>query len=41
MLEISNAVDGDVNVVKLVGRLDVKGARDAEAAFAEAAAAAC
>ena len=37
MLSISNTVVGDVNEVKLVGRLDVKAARDAEAAFAEAA----
>ena len=36
MLEISNTVNGDVNEVKLVGRLDVKAAREAEAAFAEA-----
>ena len=40
MLAISNTVDGDVNVVKLVGRLDVKAAREAESAFAEAATAA-
>ena len=40
MLEVSNTVSGDVNEVKLAGRLDVKAARDAEAAFAEAAAAA-
>ncbi len=40
MLEITNEVNGDVNVVKLVGRLDVKAAREAESAFAEAAAAA-
>ena len=40
MLEISNTVNGDVNEVKLVGRLDVKAARDAEDAFAEAAASA-
>ena len=37
MLSISNTVVGDVNEVKLVGRLDVKAARDAEAAFAAAA----
>ena len=37
MMEISNTVNGDVNEVKLVGRLDVKAAREAEAAFAEAA----
>ena len=35
MLSISNAVVVDVNEVKLVGRLDAKAARDAEAAFAE------
>lgn len=40
MLEISSTLNGDVNEVKLVGRLDVKAAKDAEAAFAEAAAAA-
>ena len=33
MLSISNTVNGDVNEVKLVGRLDVKAAKDAEAAF--------
>ena len=37
MLSISNTVTGDVNEVKLVGRLDAKAARDAEAAFASAA----
>lgn len=37
MLTISNNVQGDVNVVKLVGRLDVKAAREAEEAFAAAA----
>ena len=37
MLSISSAINGGVNEVKLVGRLDVKAARDAEAAFAEAA----
>ena len=37
MLSISNTVNGDVNEVKLVGRLDVKAAREAEGAFAEAA----
>lgn len=36
MLEISSAVTGDTNEVKLVGRLDVKAAREAEEAFAEA-----
>lgn len=37
MLSISSTVNGDVNEVKLVGRLDVKAAREAEAAFSEAA----
>lgn len=37
MLTISSTVNGDVNEVKLVGRLDVKAAREAEGAFAEAA----
>lgn len=37
MLEISSTVNGDVNELKLVGRLDVKAAREAEEAFAEAA----
>ncbi len=40
MLTISSELNGDVNEVKLVGRLDVKAAREAEGAFAEAAAAA-
>ena len=40
MLSIESTVNGDVNEVKLVGRLDVKAAREAESAFAEAAAAA-
>lgn len=40
MLSIDSTVNGDVNEVKLVGRLDVKAARDAEAAFSEAATAA-
>ena len=40
MLTITNNVNGDVNEVKLVGRLDVKAAREAESAFAEAAGAA-
>ena len=40
MLSISNSVNGDVNEVKLVGRLDVKAAREAEDAFTEAAGAA-
>jgi len=33
MLSISNTVVGDVNEVKLVGKLDVKAAREAEEAF--------
>ena len=40
MIEISSTVNGDVNELKISGRLDVKAARDAEAAFAEAAEAA-
>lgn len=36
MLSISNTVQGDVNEVKLVGRLDVKAAREAEEAFSNA-----
>lgn len=40
MLSINSAVNGDVNEVKLVGRLDVKAAREAETAFTEAAQAA-
>ncbi len=40
MFEVNNSVNGDVNEVKLVGRLDVKAARDAEKGFADAAAAA-
>jgi len=40
MLTVTSKVNGDVNEVKLVGRLDVKAAREAESAFAEAAAAA-
>ncbi|MBQ9041658.1 MAG: STAS domain-containing protein [Eggerthellaceae bacterium] len=40
MLTIANEVNGDVNVLKLVGRLDAKAAREAEEAFTEAAAAA-
>ena len=39
-LSISSAVNGDINEVKLVGRLDVKTAKEAEAAFVEAAGAA-
>ena len=38
MLSISNEINGDVNVIALAGRLDVKAARDAEEAFTEAAA---
>ena len=40
MLSISSTVTGDVNEVKLVGRLDVKAAREADGALAEAASAA-
>jgi len=40
MLTVTSNVNGDVNEVKLVGRLDVKAAREVEAAFAEAAKAA-
>lgn len=40
MLSIDSTVNGDVNEVKLVGRLDVKAARDAETAFSDAAQAA-
>jgi len=40
MITITNTVNGDVNEVKLAGRLDVKAAREAEDAFAEAASAA-
>ena len=40
MLTISNTVTGDVNEIKLVGRLDVKAAREAEEAFNEMAEAA-
>lgn len=40
MFSINSHVYDDVNEVKLVGRLDVKAAREAEAAFAEAATAA-
>ena len=36
MLSFSNTVTGDVNEIKLVGRLDAKAAREAEATFAEA-----
>ena len=40
MLSIDSTVNGDVNEVKLVGRLDVKAARDAETAFSDTAQAA-
>lgn len=40
MLTVSSEVKGNVNEVKLVGRLDVKAAREVESAFAEAAGAA-
>ena len=36
MLSISNEVKGDVNEIKLVGRLDAKAARDAEEALSHA-----
>ena len=35
-LSITSFVDGDVNEVKLVGRLDVKAAKEADAAFVQA-----
>ena len=38
MIEISNAVNGDVNELKLAGRLDVKAAKEVEEAFEQAAA---
>lgn len=37
MLSISSTVNEDVSELKLVGRLDVKAAREAEGAFADAA----
>ncbi len=40
MFEIKSTINGDVNEVKLVGRLDVKAAREAEQGFSEAATAA-
>lgn len=40
MITIDSTVNGDVNEVRLAGRLDVKAAKEADAAFAEAAAAA-
>jgi len=36
MLTVTSNVNGDVNEVKLVGRLDVKAAREAEDSFSEA-----
>ncbi len=36
MLSVSNEIKGDVNEIKLVGRLDAKAARDAEDTFAHA-----
>ena len=36
MLTITNELTDDANVLKLAGRLDVKAAREAEGAFAEA-----
>lgn len=41
MLSISSNINGNVNEVKLVGRLDVKAAKEAEAAFYEAAESGC
>jgi len=40
MIEVSSKVNGDVNELALVGRLDVKAAREAEEAFTKAAEAA-
>jgi len=37
MFEISATVNGDVSEVKLVGRLDVKAAKNADQAFTQAA----
>ena len=37
MITYSSTVNGDVNELKLAGRLDVKAAKEAEVAFAEAA----
>ena len=37
MITISSSVNGDVNEVKIAGRLDVKAAKEAEEAFVEAA----
>ena len=36
MLTVSNTKNGDVNEVKLVGRLDVKAAKNADQAFTQA-----
>lgn len=36
MIEIESAVNGDVNELKLAGRLDVKAAREVDTTFAEA-----
>lgn len=40
MITIDSTVNGDVNEVRLGGRLDVKAAKEVDAAFAEAAQAA-
>jgi len=37
MLTITSNIDGEVNELKLVGRLDVKSAKDADVAFSETA----
>ena len=37
MISINNTMQGDVNVVSLAGRLDVKAAKEVEQAFEEAA----
>ena len=36
MIEITSTLNDDVNVIKLVGRLDVKASREVEDAFAQA-----
>ena len=36
MLSISNSVNGDINVIKLTGRLDAKASRQAEEALSNA-----
>ena len=41
MFLISETMNGDVNEVKLVGRLDVRAAAEADAAFAEIVAKGC